>query len=187
MNLIRKIVSTGSAYAAFYMKKLMLFTLLSSFLPFLLRSQKMLTIPLPDLEVFADKLRSGDCDLYGLGNWQCEVSVKIDGAYLVLKTKAVFSEDNPDYTVIEGGSSKKIYVEELAKYTFCDLELEQFSGSVNGKNIGARGYRWYYGNGMIKKAWIVTDTFGCDVGKVGGTIQLHPLRVNVQCTYVATE
>jgi hypothetical protein len=169
------------------MKKLMLFALLGSVWPASLHSQKMLTIPLPDLEVFADKLRSGDCDLYGLGNWQCEISIKIDGAYLVLKAKAVFSEDNPDYTVIEGSVSKRIYVEELAKYAFCDLEQEHFSGSVSGKNIGARGYRWYYGSGMVKKAWIVTDTFGCDVGKVGGTIQLHPLRVSVQCTYAAAE
>jgi hypothetical protein len=167
------------------MKKFLLLLLLGGSTPTLLRSQKMLTIPLPDFEFFADKLSSGDCDLYGLGSWQCEISIKIEGAYLLIKAKAVFSEDNPDYTIIEGAYSKRIYVEELAKYAHCDLEQEQFSGSVSGKNIGARGYRWYNGSGMVKRAWIATDTFGCDVGKVGGTIQLHPLRVSVQCTYAA--
>jgi hypothetical protein len=168
------------------MKKFLLLLLLGGGMPMLLRSQKMLTIPLPDITLFADKLNSGDCDLYGLGSWQYDVSIKTEGAYLTIKAKAVFSEENPDYTVIEGVYSKRIYVEELAKYAHCELEQSQFSGSVSGKNIGARGYRWYSGSGSVKKAWIQTDTFGCDVGKIGGTIQLHPLRVSVQCAYATT-
>lgn len=148
-------------------------------------AQQSFQIVLPDAEILADKLVRGDADTYGLGDWRCTFRASIDGTFLLLEGDIVFSEKANDYTVITGAFRSRIEVGELAKCRLCDVALEEAEGVVAGPNIGARGYRWYKGQGIVRRARIVTDTFGEDVGRIGGTVEFAPIRVTVRCDYAA--
>lgn|GEM_PF-681699 len=150
-------------------------------------AQRSFQIELPDAQIVADKLVRGDADTYGLGDWRCTYRVSLDGNFLQLDGAIVFSERANDFTVITGTFSSRIEVGELEKCRLCDVALEDIEGVVAGPNIGARGYRWYKGQGIIRRARIATDTFGDDVGRIGGTVQFEPVRVAVRCDYAVLE
>ena len=61
------------------------------------------------------------------------------------------------------------------------METRLSCGCIGGGHVG--GARWYRGQGLVRRAKMTTDTFGEDVGRVGGVIQFAPLRVLVQCDY----
>lgn len=147
------------------------------------RAQRSFQIDLPDVDFMADKILRGDADTYGLGDWSCTFRVSLDGNFLQIEGTIVFSERANDFTVITGAFSRRVEVGELEKCRLCNVALEDIEGVVAGPNIGARGYRWYKGQGIIRRARIVTDTFGDDTGRIGGTIQFTPIRVAVRCDY----
>ncbi|MBK9336518.1 MAG: hypothetical protein IPM98_07980 [Lewinellaceae bacterium] len=146
-------------------------------------AQQSFQIDLPDVQITADKLVRGDADTYGLGDWRCTFRVSLDGTFLQIDGDIIFSEKANDFTTITGTFSRRIEVGELAKCRLCDVSLAETGGVAAGPNIGARGYRWYKGEGIIRRARIVTDTFGEDVGHIGGTVQFAPVRVVVRCDY----
>jgi len=161
----------------------LLFCLLLVTMPHLAHAQRSFQIELPDAQIVADKLVRGDADTYGLGDWRCTFRVSLDGNFLQLDGAIVFSERANDFTVITGTFSSRIEVPELEKCRLCDVALEDIDGVVAGPNIGARGFRWYNGQGIVRRARIATDTFGEDVGRIGGTVQFAPVRVAVRCDY----
>ena len=65
----------------------------------------------------------------------------------------------------------------LERCRHCQVTLGETSGSVSGPNIGARGYRWFDGQGLVRRAKIQTDVFGADAGKIGGAIQFAPIQI----------
>ncbi len=152
-----------------------------------LAAQKTLQIALPDAEIWANKITKGDCDTYGLGDWRCTFNVTLDGAWLELHGSIMFSENANDYTTITGQYQQRIYVGALEKCRLCTVALDDETGSVSGPNIGARGFRWYNGQGLIRKASIRTDDFGCDEGRIGGTIRFLPVKIRVNCAFAATD
>lgn len=142
-----------------------------------------LSIPLSDVHIVADQLVRGDDDIYGLGDWRCQFKVSLEGRMLKIEGEIVFAEKANDFTTIRGSYYREIPVVEPGQYPSCQLELEEPTGLVSGPNIGARGYRWYKGEGLIRQARIITDTFGPDTGRIGGTVQLEPLRIRMSCAY----
>lgn len=144
-------------------------------------AQQSFEITLPDAHIFADRLRRGDGDTYGLGDWHCTFSVSLSGTEIVVDGQIVFSEKANDFTTITGAYHRRIEVGELSRCRHCWVTLEGEKGSVGGPNIGARGYRWFAGQGLIRRARIQTDTFGDDVGRIGGTVQFAPIKVRVDC------
>jgi hypothetical protein len=150
-----------------------------------LAAQTNLEIPLPNITIIADKILQGDGDTYGLGTWDLKVKVWLEGYVLHMEGQIVFSENANDFTVIAGSFEQQIIVEDLKKCQHCLLKLNDPEGRVSGPNVGARGYRWYSGQGLVRRARIVTDTFGADNGHVGGTIEWMPLKVLIHCLYAA--
>lgn len=144
-------------------------------------AQQSFEIALPDAHILADRLQRGDGDTYGLGDWHCAFSIALEGQELVVDGQIVFSENANDYTTIAGVYHRRIAVAELERCRHCWVRLEEAKGSVGGPNIGARGYRWFMGQGLVRRAKIQTDTFGDDVGRIGGTIQFAPIKVIVEC------
>ncbi|MBX2892955.1 MAG: hypothetical protein KF734_18740 [Saprospiraceae bacterium] len=144
-------------------------------------------VMLPEARIVADRLVRGDGDTYGLGDWRCDFRVELDGSTLHVIGKIVFAENGNDFTLIVGEYRQRIVVGELEKCRQCQLSLEEARGTVSGPNIGARGARWYVGQGLIRRAKIVTDTFGEDVGRVGGTVELAPVWVRVDCPIAQTD
>lgn len=150
------------------------------FLPLGLLAQQVLTLQLPDVQIFADQLLKGDADTYGLGDWACTFTVALDGYQLKLEGKITFTEKANDFTTIVGKFHQNILARELQLYRNAVFSLEQSKGSVRGPNIGARGYQWFEGQGMVRRAFIQTDTFGSDTGNIGGIVQFAPIRLIVK-------
>lgn len=98
--------------------------------------------------------------------------LELEGAVLKVDGSIVFSEKANDFTTIVGEYHEEIPVKELEKCRSCSFSLEDSYGVVSGPNIGARGYRWYQGQGLVRRAKIITDTFG-DSGRIGGTVKLN--------------
>lgn len=150
---------------------------------FSLHAQHNVLVTLPDIEIYAGKVTRGDSDTYGLGNWSCSFKMELQGTDLKIDGAILFTENANDFTTIAGEYHALVPVKALEKCRTCEFSLDDSYGVVSGPNIGARGYRWYNGQGLIRRAKIVTDTFGDDAGKVGGTIQFEPVRVVVRCSY----
>ncbi len=146
-------------------------------------SQTPLLIQLPDVPITADKVVRGDGDTYGFGDWHCRFKASMEGPSVVVEGELVFSENANDFTTIVGTVHRRFKFAELEACRHCRVVLDEPTGSVGGINIGARGARWYRGQGLVRRAKMTTDTFGEDVGRVGGVIQFAPLRVLVQCDY----
>jgi hypothetical protein len=155
-------------------------------LPINSAAQIVLEIAIPDVEISANVLERGDGDTYGLGNFQCSFQLKPDGNALLITGKIIFQEQANDFTTISGVIKHRIKVPELEYCASCEVVLENLQGSCSGPNIGARGYRWFEGQGVIRRAKIRTDIFGNDIGNIGGIIQFEPLRAIVTCAYAAT-
>lgn len=154
----------------------------AALVPVVSNGQQTVTINLPDAQISAAKIVRGDGDTYGLGDWHCTFTLALRGATLFLNGKIVFAENANDFTTIKGTFQQKIHVGELERCRHCVLTLSDSLGSANGPNIGARGYRWFSGQGLIRRAKIQTDVFGTDAGHIGGTIQFVPIRVLVDCS-----
>lgn len=150
-------------------------------------AQQTIQIQVPDLQITANKLENGDGDLYGLGDWHCTVSARLESDTLVIDSYIIFKENNNDFTTIKGKKQQRIVVPELAGCYRCGPSLRSSEGAVKGPNIGARGFRWFAGQGIIRRASIRTDTFGDDAGHVGGTLQFAPIQVTLDCGYAISE
>jgi hypothetical protein len=144
-------------------------------------AQKTIEIVVPAMTIVADQLQAGDADLYGLGDWQCKASARFDGTDVVLEAHIVFSERSNDYSVLAGSAQKRVKLTQLEGCRHCEWILLPDRGTVSGPNVGARGYKWYVGKGLIARAFIQTDTFGDDLGRAGGSLYFAPVRVLVHC------
>ncbi len=140
-----------------------------------------LQVPLPDAVIYADQLTKGDGDVYGLGDWSANFTLTIDSHVLVVRGSMIFTEKANDHTTIVGNFEQRIEVEALKNCRFCAAELVENTGFVQGPNVGARGYRWYSGKGLVKNAYIMTDTFGTDVGLIGGVVRFAPVSIRLFC------
>ncbi len=145
-------------------------------------AQQSINLELPDMQISADRILRGDGDTYGLGDWKCTFTLSLDGSTLNVAGIITFTENANDFTTIVGTYQQQIVVEELARCRYCGITLAETRGTVSGPNIGARGYRWFQGQGLIRRAKIRTDVFGEDVGNIGGTIQFEPVRVLLDCS-----
>lgn len=150
-------------------------------------AQQEIWIQLPNVRIIADKITRGDGDTYGFGDWQCRFKATIEDASVVLEGNLTFSENANDFTTITGDFRQKIKFEQLEPCRRCRVNIDPSTGWLGGPNVGARGAHWYRGQGLIRRAKMTTDTFGNDVGRVGGTVQFVPLRVLVHCEYVQNE
>lgn len=148
-------------------------------------AQDTITIRLPDMQIFANKLMRGNADLYGLGDWICRYRISLKDSILVMKGDIIFRENANDYTIMEGAVKQSIVVPELTGFAGCQILLSPSKGEVRGLNIGARGYQWFRGHGLVRRAFIRTDTLGLDVGKVGGRVQFQPVKIIAQCYFMA--
>lgn len=150
-------------------------------------AQSSFFIHLPDVQIMADRITHGDGDTYGLGDWQCAFTATLEGTYLLLDGTIIFAEKANDLTTIIGQYHRRIQVRELGHCHNCKVKLSKTYGVVRGPNIGARGYRWFRGQGLIHRAYIQTDTFGDDASRIGGTVQFSRLRVSVECPQASLE
>jgi hypothetical protein len=150
-------------------------------------AQRTMEIKIPDLEIFANRVERGDGDTYGLGDWRCSVKLRLVGSTLFLDGKITFWEKANDFTTISGEIHQQIDVPELEKCSFCAVSIENLNGSANGENFGARGFRWFDGRGIIRRAKIQTDLFGEDVGQIGGIVQFLPIRAVIRCDYALVD
>jgi hypothetical protein len=142
---------------------------------------RLVQVTLPNQSLYATQLLRGDADTYGLGDWRAEVKVALEGTNIRVTGQISFTENANDFTTIAGSFSQLIPVAELDACQHCNFTLLNSKGAVRGINIGARGAQWHEGTGIIQRASITTDTFGDDVGRVGGTIRFAPLAVRVHC------
>jgi hypothetical protein len=152
------------------------------FLTSALSAQQTFVLRLPDAQLTADRVLRGDGDTYGLGDWRSSFTVALVDTLLKIEGKISFTEKANDFTTIVGEYHQSIPVEALARCRHCSVTLDETQGSVSGLNIGARGYRWFKGQGLVRRARIQTDIFGTDAGNIGGTIQFAPIRVLVDCS-----
>lgn len=157
------------------------FTLLLS--TSLLPAQPVLTVQLPDVSITADRVLRGDADIYGMGDWYCTFRVMLDGDSITLNGYIAFHEKANDSSIIVGHVRHRVALPFASDYHWCAQEADPSSGIVSGPNIGARGPRWYAGRGLIRRAYIVTDTFGDDVGRIGGRVQFRPVHIRLRCEY----
>ncbi len=148
-------------------------------------AQQIIPVRLPDAVITANRIIRGDGDTYGLGDWRCAFTATVDGLYLKIDGVITFTEKANDFTTIVGEYHRRIYIRQLEKCQSCDVSLLGASGVVDGPNIGARGYRWFGGKGMVRRAYIQTDVFGKDAGQIGGKVQFAPLKVSVKCLYAS--
>jgi hypothetical protein len=146
-------------------------------------AQQTIRVNLPDAAITAGRVTRGDADTYGLGDWRCTFTATLEGLYLRLDGVITFTEKANDFTTITGEYHRRIYVRELEKCQSCNLYIPGASGTVSGPNIGARGYRWFNGQGMVRRARIQTDVFGADAGQIGGVVQFAPVLISVKCLY----
>lgn len=147
-----------------------------------LSAQQSFSITLPDAQITADHIIRGDGDTYGLGDWHCRFTVALDSTVLKVDGKISFTEKANDFTTIVGEYHQRIPVGELERCRHCVITLDETQGTVSGPNIGARGYRWFAGQGLLRRVKIQTDVFGEDSGHIGGVIQFRPIRVLVDCS-----
>lgn len=145
-------------------------------------AQQSFCIEVPDIQIMASRIVRGDGDTYGLGDWKSTFIIALEGTMLKVDGKISFTEKANDFTTIVGEYHQRIAVGELERCRHCQVSLDETQGSVSGPNIGARGYRWVNGQGLIRRANIQTDVFGTDAGNIGGTIQFVPIRVLVDCS-----
>jgi hypothetical protein len=138
---------------------------------------------IPDATITADKITKGDGDTYGLGDWRCTFKASLDGSTLKVTGDIVFTEKANDFSTIVGSFQQNYAVDVLEKCKQCTILIDEPMGSVSGLNVGARGYRWYRGQGLIRKAKIQTDVFGADEGHIGGIIRFAPIKLVVHCDY----
>ena len=150
------------------------------FVPLEVAAQATVSVQLPDVQIFADRLVRGDADTYGLGDWQCAFTATLSGRRLKLDGRISFTEKANDFTTIVGFFHQSILLSELEHYRNAAFSMEPAKGSVSGENIGARGFRWFEGQGIIRRANIQTDTFGSDTGNIGGTVQFAPIKIKVR-------
>ena len=150
-------------------------------------AQQSFDLLLPDIQIVADRVTRGDGDTYGLGDWKCSFGAELNGTNLSLNGKISFTEKANDFTTIVGLFQHQMEVGELARCQHCYVTLDENQGTVSGPNIGARGYRWFNGQGLIRRANIQSDVFGTDAGNIGGTIQFVPIRVLVDCSIAQTK
>jgi hypothetical protein len=148
-------------------------------------AQESFVVQLPEVEIYADRVLRGDADTYGLGDWRCSFSVTLDSTALLLQGYISFTEKAHDFTTIVGEYRRRIELGELQRCRHCNVTLAGNEGKVSGPNIGARGYRWFAGDKLIRRARIQTDVFGSDAGRIGGMIQFEPLQVLVDCRLAA--
>jgi hypothetical protein len=144
-------------------------------------AQKPIAVALPDIKITADQLLSGNADTYGRGDWQAQFTAVLVGTELHIDGKILFSEKSHDFTVLAGAFHTKIAFDTLKYCRGCLISTNQTSGSVGGINIGARGYRWFEGQGLVSRAKIQTDVFGDDLGRIGGTVQFNTFYIFVNC------
>jgi hypothetical protein len=159
--------------------------LLFLFLPSaLLKSQELVRVQLPEMEIYANQLLEGDGDTYGLGTFSLEVYSEIQDSLLVIHAQILFEEGQNDHTRIFGTEQWSFPVKRLSQCQSCGLKLRKTDGELVGKNIGARGFKRWSGTGLIQSALIQTDTFGSDTGNVGGRFLLRPIEIEIYCEYV---
>lgn len=149
-------------------------------------AQRNILVNLPNITIVADKITRGDGDTYGLGDWSSSFKIELEGSVLKVDGTIVFTENANDFTTITGEYHGRFPVKELEKCRSCNVVLEDNYGVVSGPNVGARGYGWYYGQGLIRQAKIITDTFGDDAGQIGGTVQFAPVRIAIHCSYAGS-
>jgi len=143
-----------------------------------------ISVELPDIWIMANQILRGDGDTYGNGDWYCKVNAALDAeGNIRLEGELMFAEKANDFTTITRSFKRIIKVPALEKCKECRLSLDETRGYVSGLNVGARGYRWYRGKGLIRRVYFQTDTFGTDAGRVGGRIVFSPLKVLVKCEY----
>lgn len=159
----------------------------SSFVAAEMPAQQSFNIELPDVQITANRVVRGDGDTYGLGDWKSSFTVALDGAMLKVDGTITFTEKANDFTTIVGEYHQRIAVGALERCRHCQVSLGETQGSVAGPNIGSRGYRWFNGQGLLRRASIQTDVFGEDAGSIGGTIQFAPIRVLVDCFIASDE
>lgn len=147
-----------------------------------LNAQASFRIQLPDAEITADRIVRGDGDTYGLGDWHCVFTVALADTLLKVDGKISFTEKANDFTTIVGEYHQLVPVGQLERCRHCVVTLDETEGKVSGLNFGARGYRWFAGKGLVRRAKIQSDVFGTDAGFIGGTIQFAPIRVLVDCS-----
>jgi len=151
------------------------------------QNDEFVQVSLPDASITATQCLRGDGDTYGLGDWNSTFTVEIDSIYLKIRGEVSFTEKANDFTTIVGQYQSQVVITEMMRCPNCSFSLEKQSGSVSGPNVGARGYQWYNGQGIIRRAKIMTDTFGDDVGKIGGVIQFRTIQIEKHCYFAFAE
>lgn len=148
-----------------------------------LSAQTSFLYQIPDATITADQVTKGDGDTYGLGDWRCNVKASLEGTVLKVSGDIVFTEKANDFSTIVGHFEQNHKVQALEQCKQCTILIDEPVGSVSGPNVGARGYKWYLGQGLIRKAKIQTDVFGADEGHIGGIIRFAPIKLVVHCDY----
>jgi hypothetical protein len=145
------------------------------------QAQKIVTIYPKDQVVAADRLLRGDGDTYGMGDWQTVVRLSVEDTLLLIHGELIFRENANDFTTIAGTFQQKIPIDMLKDCQQCQFSIQQPTGRAEGENIGARGYKWFAGQGALRRVHFQTDTFGEDVGLIGGRVQYRPVQIAVRC------
>jgi hypothetical protein len=148
-----------------------------------LSAQTVFLFQIPDVSIVADKITKGDGDTYGLGDWRCNFKAALTGTVLKVSGDIVFTEKANDFSTIVGHFEQNYNVQALEQCKQCTVLIDEPMGSVSGLNVGARGYKWYRGQGLIRKAKIQTDVFGDDAGHIGGMVRFSPIKLVVHCDY----
>lgn len=150
-------------------------------LPLHARAQDTLMVALPDIYITADRIMQGDGDTYGLGDWNCVFTLALEDSLLLLKGRVVFEENANDHTRITGRYEGYWGLSILNKYKSCRVKLGLSSGSVSGQNFGARGYRRFRGQGLIRSARVRCDVLGMDAGHIGAGVHFAPVILKLDC------
>jgi len=144
-----------------------------------LEAQETIILNIPDITIYANELIQGNSDTYGRGVWKSNFTLEIIDDQVNLKAELLFLENQGDNTIITGKFEGNYPIPSFIKYPNCSFKLPVKKGVVEGANFGARGFRTFEGKGIIHTISIQTDTFGDDVGKVGGTIHFNPIEIIV--------
>ena len=143
---------------------------------------RLLRVTVPPMTVYADRLEQGDCDLYGRGDWQVTVRATVQGDCVVLQGRLLFQENAGDNTRITGKFKKVLPLPEgPGRKPWCAYRLREHTGAVRGKNTGPVGPQSKKGEGLIESADIVSDTWGCEPGEVGGRVRFRDIEVECFC------
>lgn len=134
------------------------------------------------ITLYAEEILSGDCDVYGKGSWRADFRMKIQGDRLILEGKITFSENYGDHTKLSGKFTQDYALSEIIdKYSSSmRISISQHSGSVSGRIGPDVHMHRYNGSGFIQSAEIISDTAGCDDGKVGGEITFEEIIITVK-------